>query len=251
MTPSRRPPLPICRGWPSSSETFSSSSTPVARMRTRSGSSSKRRATSAAGSPQRTRIAALQRLVLEHRADQAAQRGGGAADGDGLRRMLDLDPLEDVVDAVADLADLRRRGRVGGDQLVGEDAGADLPGAHLLGAAGDGAEDHLGRAAADVDDADLPSTGWPSVLVAPMKESRPSSSSLRISTSTPGGLADRLRRPRSPLRGLAHRGGGDGADRLGAQLSRQPHLGGDDLGDLSTFSAGIAPSSSIALLIRV
>ena len=155
MTPSRRPPLPICSGWPSSSETFSRRRTPVVRMRTRCGSSSKRRATSAAGSPQRTRIAALQRLVLEHGADQAAQRGGAAADGDGLGGVLELDALEDVVDAVADLADLRRRGRVGADQLVGEDAGADPPGAHLLDAAGNRAEDHLGRAAADVDDADL------------------------------------------------------------------------------------------------
>ena len=43
MTPSRKPPLPICSGWPSSSETFSRSRTPVVRMRTRWGSSSKRR----------------------------------------------------------------------------------------------------------------------------------------------------------------------------------------------------------------
>ena len=89
MTPSRRPPLPIWRGWPSSSETFSRRRTPVVRMRTRRGSSSKRRATSAAGSAERTRIAALQRLVLEHRADQAAQAGRRAADRDrlvGMRR---------------------------------------------------------------------------------------------------------------------------------------------------------------------
>ena len=33
--------------------------------------------------------------------------------------------------------------------------------------------------------ATVPSTGWPSDLVAPMKASRPSSSSLRTSTSTP------------------------------------------------------------------
>ena len=76
--------------------------------------------------------AALQGLVLEHGADQAAQRGGAAADGDRLGRMLDLDPVEDVVDAVADLADLSRRGRVGGDQLVGQNARADSPGADLL-----------------------------------------------------------------------------------------------------------------------
>ena len=155
MTPSRRPPLPICSGWPSSSETFSRSSTPVVRMRTRSRVELEAAGDLGGGIAAEDADPALQGLVLEHGADQAAQRGGAAADGDGLGGVLDLDPLEDVVDAVADLADLRRRGRVGGDQLVGEDAGADAPGAHLLDPAGDGAEDHLGRAAADVDDADL------------------------------------------------------------------------------------------------
>ena len=251
MTPSRSPPLPICSGWPSSSETFSSSSTPVVRMRTRSGSSSKRRATSAAGSPQRTRIAALQGLVLEHRADQPAQRGGAAADRDGLGRVLDLDPLEDVVDAVADLADLRRRGRVGGDQLVGEDAGADPPGAHLLGAAGDGAEDHLGRAAADVDDADRAldrvaerlgraDEGEPPLLLVAEHLDRDA-----------GGLADRRGhlarrwRPRAPPR-WRRRGSSSApssrASRTWVATTSQTS---------STFSARIAPSSSSALLIRV
>ena len=151
MIPSRRPPLPIWSGWPSSSESFSSSRTPVGE------DADAARVELEAARDLGGRVAAedadaaLERLVLEHGADQAAQRGGAAADRDGLRRVLDLDSIEDVLDAVADLADLRRRGRVGGDQLVGQNAGADPPGAHLLGAAGHGAEDHLGRAAADVD----------------------------------------------------------------------------------------------------
>ena len=149
--------------------------------------------------------------------------------------VLDLDPLEDVVDAVADLADLGRRGRVGGDQLVGEDAGADLPGADLLDPAGDGAEDHLGRAAADVDDADLAldrvaeglgraDEGEPPLLLLAEDVDR-----------DPGGLGDRLRRPRSPLRRLADRRGGDRADRLGAELARASR----------TWVATTSPTSSI------
>ena len=132
MTPSRSPPLPICNGCPSSSETFSSSSTPVVRMRTRSGIELEAAGDVGGGVAAENPYPPLQRLVLEHRADQPPQRGGAAADGDGLRGLLDLDSREDVVDAVADLADLRRRRRIGGDQLVGEDAGADAPGAHLL-----------------------------------------------------------------------------------------------------------------------
>ena len=77
----------------------------------------------------------------------------------------------------------------------------------------------------------VPSTGWPRVLVAPMKERRPSSSSLRTSTSTPAASPISLAAC-SPLARLAHRGGGDRADRLGAELARQADLGGDDLGDL-------------------
>ena len=77
-----------------------------------------------------------------------------------------------------------------------------------------------------------PSTGWPSALVAPMKESRPSSSSLRISTVD---ARPPRRSPRATcvaVARLAHRRGRDGADRLGAELARQPHLGRDHLADL-------------------
>ena len=64
-----------------------------------------------------------------------------------------------------------------------------------------------------------------------MKESRPSSSSLSISTGTPGGRADRRRRLLAVAR-LAHGGGRHRPDLLGAELPRQPHLGRDDLGHL-------------------
>ena len=144
--------------------------------------------------------------------------------------MVDLDPLEEVVDAIADLADLRRRRRVGGDQLVGQGPRADLPGAHLLGAAGHGAEDHLGRAAADVDDADLAGHRVPEGL-GRADEGEPSLLLLAEDLDLdPGGLADLLRRLLAVAR-LAHRGGRDRADRLGAELTRQADLGGDHLGD--------------------
>ena len=231
MTPSRRPPLPICRGWPSSSETFSRRRTPVVRMRTRCGSSSKRRATSAAGSPQRTR---MPRSRVSYSSTAPTRRRSEVAlppTATAWAGMVDLDPLEDVVDAVADLADLGRRGRVGGDQLVGEDAGADAPGAHRLDAAGNGAEDHLGRAAADVDDADLAGDrvaerlgradeGEPPLLLVAEDLDRDA-----------GGRGDRLRHLLA-VAGLAHGRGGDGADRLRAELAGQPHLGRDDLADL-------------------
>ena len=75
-----------------------------------------------------------------------------------------------------------------------------------------------------------PSTGWPRALVAPMKASRPSSSSLSTSTLTPAASPiaappRRRWRPRGPPR-WRRRGS------LGPELARQPHLGGDDLADL-------------------
>ena len=76
-----------------------------------------------------------------------------------------------------------------------------------------------------------PSTGWPRVLVAPMKESLPSSSSLQHVDPHPGRLADR-RRHRLAVAGLADRRGRDRADLLGAELAGQPHLGGHHLADL-------------------
>ena len=120
MTPSRRPPLPICSGCPSSSETFSSRRTPVARIRTRSGSSSKRRATSAAGSPTRTLIprssvSYSSTAPTSRRSEVALPPTATACDGCSIAT-----PSKFVVDPLADPADLGRRRGVGGDQLVGE-----------------------------------------------------------------------------------------------------------------------------------
>ena len=157
-----------------------------------------------------------------------------AADRDRLGGVLDLDPVEDVVDAVADLADLGRRGRIGGDQLVGEDAGADLPGADL-------ARPRRGPCRGSPRSSrrrrrrrrSCPSTGWPSVLVAPMKESLPSSSLAEDLDLDPGGRADR-RRHLVAVGGLAHRRGRDRAD-LSAPSSRASR----------TWVATTSPTSSI------
>ena len=106
MIPSRRPPLPIWSGWPSSSESFSSS-------RTRPGSSDATGVELEAPRDLGDLVARqhpdrpLERLVLEHGADQRPQRGGAAADGDGLVGPRELHPLEEVVDVVAQLADSR------------------------------------------------------------------------------------------------------------------------------------------------
>ena len=165
--------------------------------------------------------------------------------------LLDLDPLEDVVDAVADLADLRRRGRVGGDQLVGEHAGADPPGAHLLDPAGDGAEDHLGRAAADVDDADLALDRVPERLGRADEGEPPLLLLAEDVDRDAGSLADRLPRPRSPL--AASRTAAVATARIvSAPSSRASRTWVATTSQTSsTFSARIAPSPSSALLIRV
>src|ERR1700712_1663367 len=139
--------------------------------------------------------------------------------------MVDLNPVEKVVDAVADLANLSRRGRVGSDQLIGERAGTDLPGSDLLGAARNLPEDHLGRATADVDDADGAGDrvseglggadeGEPALLLV--------AEDLAL---YPGGLADLLRSLLT-VRRLPHRSCRDGTDHLGAELTGEPNLGG-------------------------
>src|SRR6184192_4273895 len=87
MTPSRRPPLPIWSGWPSSSESFSSNSTPVGRMRTRRESSSKRFELDS----RRVRILPTGVLLLEKLSEllgQPLQIGKG-----GLREGVILDLL--------------------------------------------------------------------------------------------------------------------------------------------------------------
>jgi hypothetical protein len=86
----------------------------------------------------------LERLVLEHRADQRPQGRGTAADGDRLIRMLDLDALEEIVDVIAQPADLGGGRRVVGEELVGDRPRANLEGLHLANAVGDRPEDDLG-----------------------------------------------------------------------------------------------------------
>ncbi len=154
--------------------------------------------------------------------------------------MLDLDSVEDVVDAVADLSYLGRGRRIGGDQLVGEGTGADAPGANLLDAAGNAAEDDLGRAAADVDHSDLAlhrvaeglrgaDEGQPPLLLAAEDLDRE---------------ARLLGHPRGDLLAvgrLADRRGRDRADRLGAELAGEADLSGDDLRYLGRLPLGDRP----------
>ena len=128
---------------------------------------------------------ALEGLVLENRADRAAHRRGAAADGNGLLGLAGLDAFEAVGDLVAEPADLRRPGRIALQELLGERAGADRKGMDLAHALGEGAEDRLRRAAADVDDRDLAVDRMAERLVAPRKASLPSSCSLRTSTGKP------------------------------------------------------------------
>ena len=94
MTPSRSPPLPIWRGWPSSSETFSEQhaggedADPFGVELEAADDLGRGVAAEDADPP-------LQGLVLEHGADQAPKRCSAAADRDRLGRVLDLDPREE------------------------------------------------------------------------------------------------------------------------------------------------------------
>ena len=196
MTPSRRPPLPIWSGWPRRSEIFSKRRTPWSgsgpvRIELEAPGDLCRRIAAGPGSPSRE----SRTRALRH---ESSERRGAAADRNGLRGVLDLDALEDIVDAVANLADLSRGWWILGDQLVGEHTRPDPPRANLLHPVGHGADDHLGGATAYVHHADSAVDGMPSPLVAPMKERRPSSSSLRTSTETPA-ISATLRAASSPF----------------------------------------------------
>src|SRR5436190_3430577 len=94
----------------------------------------------------------LQGLVLEHRADQRAQRGGASSHGHRLGRLLELHALEELGDLLAHRPELRRRRWIVAEEVVGERAGADLEGMDLANPVADPAEHHLGRPAADIDD---------------------------------------------------------------------------------------------------
>ena len=69
--------------------------------------------------------AALERLVLQLRAHEPAQRGGGAADRHGAGGGWRLEALERPLHVAAHLLELVHRGRVGAQVRVGQKAGAD------------------------------------------------------------------------------------------------------------------------------
>ena len=98
-------------------------------------------------------------------------------------------------------------------------------------AAGDGAEDHLGRAAADVDDADRP-VDRVAERLGRADEGEPPLLLLAEDLDRDAGVLADLLGDSGAVARLAHRGGRHRADRLRAKLPREPHLGGDDLGDL-------------------
>ncbi len=122
-------------------------------------------------------------------------------------------------------------GGIGGDQLVGEDAGADPPGAHLA-----------RRRPATVPritsveppptstTPTLPSTGWPEGLGRADEGESPLLLVAQHVDRDAGRIADRGR-DLAAVGGLAHGRRRHRAYLLGAQLSRQAHLGGDDLAD--------------------
>ena len=99
--------------------------------------------------------AALEGVGVEDRADEPAQRPGAAADGVGDRGAGRVEPLEGARDVLADLLQLRGGGRVGAQVGLGEEARADAEGRAPRDPVGERADDELGGAAADVDDADL------------------------------------------------------------------------------------------------
>ena len=251
MTPSRRPPLPIWSGWPSSSETFSSRRTPVVRMRTRSRVELEAPGDVGGGLAGQDPDPALERLVLEHRADQSPQRGGAAADRDGLRRAARSRPP-------------RRSPRSGRGSC-----GSRPPRAGRRRSARRRAPRSRPARSAPPRPRRGPSRGrprssrrrrrrrrscrrpgWPSVFVAPMKARRPSSSSLRISTGTPEASAI-VAATASPL--PASRTAAVATARIvSAPSSRARRTWVATTSTTSSiFSGTIAPSSSIALLIRV
>ena len=151
--PSRRPPLPICSGWPSSSRELLEQQDAARQDLDPARVELELLGDFGHGVAREHADGALQGLVLEHGAHQRAQRRRAAADGDRLLRLVDLDAFEEVADVVAKGPDLRRRRRIVLEEVLRQRPGADLERAHLAGAAGDGAEDDLAGAAADVDDA--------------------------------------------------------------------------------------------------
>ena len=188
-TPSRRPPLPIVSGQPRHcgggvEDQHARGHQPDA-LRDRARSARRPRPTGAARRARRAPAAAC--LGLEHR------RRRGAAARRRCRRPRRPRPAaarrasSNTLGRVrAHRGELGRRRRVRAQVLVGEVARAEPERRPPRDAALDRADRDLGRAAADVDDADHgPRARCPSVRVAPRNASRASSSPSRIETSTP------------------------------------------------------------------
>ena len=251
MMPSRRPPLPICSGCPRSWENCSSSATSSqhldpARVELEPLRDVGGRVAREHADPPR------QRLVLEDGADAAAATRSRCRRRRPPGRDVELDAGEEVIDPLAEAADLDRAGRVAADQLLGEDAGADREGMDLADAVGDRPERSTSEEPPPTSTTAIsPSTGCPSAFVAPRKESRPSSWSVRTSTGTPG----RRGRSAAAIASLL------AASRIAAVATMRiaPHRapgragpGFDDVGDLGELLSEIAPSpSSMSLPIRV
>ena len=214
-------------------------------MRTRRGSSSNLFATSAIGSLVSTRTARSSVSYSSTAPTSVRSEVALPPTATAWAGWSTSTPVEEVVDVVAQGADLGRRGRVVGQELLGDRAGADLERAHLAHAVGDRAEDDLRGAAADVDDADLALDRMAERL-GRADEREPALLLLAQDLDRqPGGLGDLLRRLLGVL-GLADRRGGDDPDRLRPELLGEPHLGGDDLGELGDLLVG-----DLALALRV
>ena len=114
----------------------------------------------------------------------------------------------------------------------------------------DGPEDDLGRAAADVDDGDRALDRVAERLG--RAEEREAALILVVEDLDVdrGDLLDLLDDLLAVVR-LADRRGRHGLDRLGAELLGEPHLGGDDVGDLGDLLRGDLAFLDAALPIRV
>jgi hypothetical protein len=166
--------------------------------------------------------------------------GSLASNRHRLIRLIDLDVLEEVADVVADRADLARRRRIVGEEVVRQGAGADLEREHLADAPVDAAEDDLRRAAADVDHRHLALDGVAKGLGCAEKRQAPLLLLAQHVHRQPGHPRDLSDHVVGVLR-LADRCRGDDADRLGLHLLGQPDLGGDDVGELGDLLGNDLP----------
>jgi hypothetical protein len=173
----------------------------------------------------------LERLVLEHRSHEGAERCGAAADGHRLVGVLEVDPREEVRDVVAKPADLGRGGGVGIEVILGQGSGADLERLHLGDAVGHAPVDDLAGAAPDVDDGDPPADR----MAQRLGRADECEATLLLLVENVhlhiGDLLDLLHDLVAVLR-LADRGCRHRLHDLGAHLLSEPHLRADDVGDL-------------------